>query len=219
MKTGKNTIFRYFGIIVVSFLVGLLAGKLAIPVSQTNALSDLVVNENSSENSAIIENKQALSEATFDAISTQNSSTTVNYANTSLSTATAPSNGLYIAKTGLSTSVTGIDISYDKVPDYNVGQDGSLLVGHNPGIFSSLFNVTNGDIITLNGKNYRVSLVATFDLISKTKLKNSSLGLTYTAGQLRSLSSNKIVLMTCTGTYSQEYGTYSSRLLVFADLA
>ena len=206
MKTGKNTIFRYFGIIVVSFLVGLLAGKLAIPVSQTNALSDLVVNENSSENSAIIvEKKEALSEATFDTISTQN-------------TSTISSNGLYIAKTGLSTSVTGIDISYDKVPDYNVGQDGSLLVGHNPGIFSSLFNVTNGDIITLNGKNYRVSLVATFDLISKTKLKNASLGLTYTAGQLRSLSSNKIVLMTCTGTYSQEYGTYSSRLLVFADL-
>jgi len=205
MKTGKNTIFRYFGIIVVSFLVGLLAGKLAIPVSQTNALSDLVVNESSSENSAIIEKKEALSEATFDTISTQN-------------TSTISSNGLYIAKTGLSTSVTGIDISYDKVPDYNVGQDGSLLVGHNPGIFSSLFNVTNGDIITLNGKNYRVSLVATFDLISKTKLKNSSLGLTYTAGQLRSLSSNKIVLMTCTGTYSQEYGTYSSRLLVFADL-
>jgi len=205
MKTGKNTIFRYFGIIVVSFLVGLLAGKLAIPVSQTNALSDLVVNESSSENSAIIEKKEALSEATFDTISTQN-------------TSTISSNGLYIAKTGLSTSVTGIDISYDKVPDYNVGQDGSLLVGHNPGIFSSLFNVTNGDIITLNGKNYRVSLVATFDLISKTKLKNASLGLTYTAGQLRSLSSNKIVLMTCTGTYSQEYGTYSSRLLVFADL-
>jgi len=206
MKTGKNTIFRYFGIIVVYFLVGLLAGKLAITVSQTNALSDLVVNENSSENSAIIvEKKEALSEATFDTISTQN-------------TSTISSNGLYIAKTGLSTSVTGIDISYDKVPDYNVGQDGSLLVGHNPGIFSSLFNVTNGDIITLNGKNYRVSLVATFDLISKTKLKNASLGLTYTAGQLRSLSSNKIVLMTCTGTYSQEYGTYSSRLLVFADL-
>ena len=205
MKTGKKSLLRYIIIFVISFMVGIFAGKLAVPVSPTSAASDLSVNEAKSDD-ANIEQKASLEEAVFNDIA--NIETTPSYYN----------NGLYMPSVGLYSGVATATVSNNtvQVPASGVAKIGSLLVGHNPGTFSAILGVNTGDIFYLYGQKYQVT---------GTSVLAVSDNMIFVGQETTTSLANKsgLVLMTCYGSMrdftlknGSTYRSASHRFLVYA---
>ena len=137
----KNKFLQYFGIFMVSFFTGILAGKFAVPVSPTYATADIAVN-NTISRSESVEQTAQIEEYAFDNIAYP-----AKYRS-----------GLYMPSIGFSSSVSTAAISGNtvQVPSYGVARIGNLLVGHNPGTFSAILGAHIGDVFYLDGQAYQI---------------------------------------------------------------
>ena len=194
-KLVKNSIFQYVATFVVSFIIGLLAAKIAIPVSQTYADTDLKLNEKE-DNSALLIEKETAEKREVKEIANANISTS--YANsytTSANNASYANSGLYMPSIGFYSGVSTANVSNNtvQVPASGVAKIGSLLVGHNPGTFSAILNLKQNDVFYLYGQKYQVTAINIFtvsdDMSFVGKETTSSL----------SNGSKGLVLMTCYG--------------------
>ena len=211
MKTGKQSIIRYISVFVISFAVGLFAGKLAVPVTSTQALSDLNVNATES-NTSVIEKKEGIAEVALDNIVNIETSTA------SASNTSNTDNGLYMPSIGFYSGVSSASVSGGaiQVPASGVAKYGNLLVGHNPGTFSAILNTSIGDVFYLYGQKYQ---------ITSTSVLTVSDNMKFVGQETTSSLANKsgLVLMTCYGemrdftlSNGSTYRSASQRYLVFA---
>ncbi len=203
INLSKNEIFNYLKIFVISFIVGILAGKFAIPFNYTYATNDIVVNE-TSETASVAEAKEAISEAAISDIAAY-STETASYAN----------NGLYMPSIGFYSGVSTAAISGNtvQVPASGVAKTGSLLVGHNPGTFSAILNIHEGDVFYLYGQAYQVYATGVYNVSNNMKFVGQETTTSLSNG------SKGLVLMTCYGsmkTFSNGVTSASQRFLVYA---
>lgn len=212
----KNKIFEYLKIFVVSFLVGIFAGKLAVPVSPTHAINDISVNENS-EVVSTKEEKSTVEKSEIKEIASANTYTTSAniYTASANNNASYANNGLSIPSLGFFSYVSSASVSGNtvNVPAYGVAKYGNLLVGHNPGTFSAILGVQNGTIIYLYGQAYEVYSVGIYNVSNNMKFVGSETTTSLSNG------SKGLVLMTCYGemkTFSNGVTSASQRFLVYA---
>lgn len=211
----SHPIYHYSGVVAGSFILGLLIGKLATPVSQSQALATISADTNAVSTSVI----ESVSTPEKVNISELGASATVS---TTKSTSTVTQkpveikhNQLYIPKLGIDTNIVPVGIvgKTIPVPSNQIGINGTLLVGHNPGVFSSILSLRAGDTITLYGTTYQVYSASDYKLKSTSWL-TGALG-NFAVDNLNARA-GEIVLMTCTGSYDPALESMSHRRLVFA---
>lgn len=219
MKTGKKSLFSYLAAFFISFFVGLFAGKLAMPISATYATNDISVNEVSNANEAA-ERKNNIEEVVVSDLASANSYTSYasSYtasANSSTANASYTDSGLYIPTVGFYSNVTNASTSGNtvNVPASGVAKYGSLIVGHNPGTFSSILGMNNGDVFYLYGQAYQVYSIQILEVSNNMKFVGTETTASLSNG------SKGLVLMTCYGsskTFSNGTTSASHRFLVYA---
>lgn len=94
-----------------------------------------------------------------------------------------------------------------QVPASTVGYNGTLYMGHTPGVFSSLSRAKAGQEVIVSGRHYTVASVGVYRVSDD---RRGLEGLGYDMWGLMALSDGQIVLMTCTN------GSSSYRTVVFA---
>lgn len=212
----NNKLFNYLKIFVISFLVGIFAGKLAVPVNPSYAINDLSVNENTKAVSAL-EEKSAIEKPEAKEIASANTYTasTYSYTSSANNNSSYANNGLYIPSLGFYSYVSNASVSGNTVavPASGVAKYGNLLVSHNPGTFSAILGIHNGDTIYLYGQAYQVYYVGIQDVSNNMKFVGQE-----TTNSL-SNGSKGLVLMTCYGnmkTFTNGVTSASQRFLVYA---
>ena len=205
----KN-IFQYIMTFIASFLIGLFAAKFALPVAPTYATADIAVNETSNN---LAEQKSAIEEYALGNIAAPVTSTPNYSANTTSSNVV--STGLYMPSIGFYSSVSTAAISGNtvQVPAYGVARTGNLLVGHNPGTFSAILNIHNGDVFYLDGQAYQVYNVQILNVSNNMRFVGQETTSSLSNG------SKGLVLMTCYGemkTFSNGITSASQRFIVYA---
>lgn len=211
-----NPIVKYIGAFVGSFMIGILAGKLAMPISGAYAVNEIVVNEdNTATASKTTTEKSLIEEAAvsdiasadiYDASANKNTSYAISYnssANTAVSYAfSIPALGIYSPLTQSSMNNKKLD-----VPASNVGVYGTLYMGHTPGVFSNLAYAKAGQQVIVNGVSYIITSVNVYEIDPDgDSFNNDSLKMKY----LVNLPAGQIALMTCTN------GSSTHRTIVFA---
>ncbi len=212
----NNKIIDYLKIFVISFLVGIFAGKLAIPVNPSYAINDLSVNENS-ETASALEEKSAVEKSEVKEIASANTYAASGYSYTASANNNSSNafNGLYVPSLGFYSYVSGASVSGNTVavPASGVAKYGSLLVGHNPGTFSAILGINNGDIIYLYGQAYEVYYTGIQNVSNNMKFVGQETTTSLSNG------SKGLVLMTCYGemkTFTNGVTSASQRFLVYA---
>lgn len=193
----KNKFFEYLVIFVASFLIGLLAGKLAVPVSPTYAATDIIVN--SATTSSTLKETATIEEYAFEDIAYPASYRS----------------GLYMPTIGFSSSVSTASISGNTVavPAYGVARIGNLLIGHNPGTFSAILGLNIGDIFYLDGQKYQIYDREILDVSDNMRFVGQETTSSLSNG------SKGLVLMTCYGnmkTFKNGTTSAAQRFLVYA---
>ncbi|MBR3264054.1 sortase [Candidatus Saccharibacteria bacterium] len=228
MKTGKNPkfiksyAFTIIKVFVMSFIFGLLAGKLAVPVSPVSAANELKVEE-TTEVSTISEIEDVKKAELADFASANSGSASAYSYSSYASNNTASANsvnayansGLYIPSLNFYSGVSSASVSGNTVavPASGVAQMGSLLVGHNPGTFSAILGIKNGDIFYLYGQAYQVYSVGVYNVSDNMKFVGQETTSSLSNG------SKGLVLMTCYGsmrTFTNGTTSASQRFLVYA---
>ena len=212
----NNKAFEYLKIFVISFLVGIFAGKLAVPVNPSYAINDISVNENS-EIASAKEEKSTIEKSEIKEITPANTyaASGNSYTASANNNASYANNGLYIPSLGFYSYVSGASVSGNtvNVPASGVAKYGSLLVGHNPGTFSAILGIQNGTIIYLYGQAYEVYSVGIYNVSNNMKFVGSETTASLSNG------SKGLVLMTCYGsmkTFTNGVTSASQRFLVYA---
>ena len=195
----KN-IFQYIMAFIVSFLIGLFAAKFALPVAPTYATADIAVNETSNN---LAEQKSAIEE----------------YALDNIAAPAISSRGLSMPTIGFYSAVSTAAISGNtvQVPAYGVARTGNLLVGHNPGTFSAILGIHNGDVFYLDGQAYQVYNIQILTVSDNMRFVGEENTSSLSNG------SKGLVLMTCYGNmrdFTLKNGSVvrsaSQRFLVYA---
>lgn len=216
MKTGKNPFIQYIITFIISFMVGIFAGKLAAPISQSYALGDVEL-ENTSKSYETITEKASTEKKEFSDLAYANAGSSYAYSYT----ASANNNnsyansGLYMPSIGFYSNVSGAAVSGNavQVPASGVAKYGNLLVGHNPGTFSAILGLNNGDIFYLYGQKYQVYSITIQNVSNDMRFVGQETTASLSNG------SKGLVLMTCYGgmkTFSNGVTSASQRFLVYA---
>lgn len=131
--------------------------------------------------------------------------------------------GNYLSIPGkVSASVVGVGLDASgaiAVPGSAIGmysQGGAtFLDGHSTGVFSGLNQVRVGDIaeFTLNSVTARYQVV---NVVTYTYFDGKSFDKSFMYDALYSGGANGLNMMTCSGAYLPNYGTYSHRLVVYS---
>lgn len=143
---------------ILSFAVGLFAGKTFAPISTTNAVSSDEINI---DTSAKPENSIKTARATLEKVTEQKISENANIPR--------PSYNLEIPSVGIFTNITTTYVNENNdivVPPSGIavlnsykGRYFNLLVGHRSGILKNIGGISYGDIISYFGNTYRVSSI------------------------------------------------------------
>ena len=216
MKTGKNSLIQYIITFIISFMVGIFAGKLAAPISESYALSDTQINT-VSNNPAIIAEKDIAEKKELNDLAYANAGSS--YAKTYTASANNSSayanSGLYMPSIGFYSNVSGAAVSGNtvQVPTYGVAKYGNLLVGHNPGTFSAILGLNNGDTFYLYGQKYQVYSITIQNVSNDMRFVGQETTASLSNG------SKGLVLMTCYGgmrTFNNGVTSAAQRFLVYA---
>lgn len=210
----KKPIFQYLLAFLISFMVGLFAGKLAIPVVPTYATEDLSLSESTSETN--LEQKSAIEEYALSDIATLAISTSAHTSASASSYSSAiPSYGLYMPSIGFYSAVSTAAVSGNtvQVPASGVARIANLLVGHNPGTFSAILGANVGDVFYLDGQAYQIYNAEVLKVSDNMRFVGKETTTTLSNG------SKGLVLMTCYGemkTFTNGVTSASHRYLIYA---
>ena len=212
-KIALNPALRPSLLAVFSLIIGIFLGTYLIPVSTTFANTKIDISDATTSNTHTRkEEKTVVEKSEVKSIANRSgSSTTRGYA----APKTTSAANLVIPSLGIATSVSASNLSGSKlsVPSSTVSYYGTLLMGHSSGVFASLPRAGVGQEITYNGRTYVVDSVRINLPVSSDRQKVGN----YSMYVLTNLGSNRIVLMTCAGSYQAGFG-YTGRTLVFATL-
>lgn len=201
----KHPAYYLATIFVMAFIFGLLIGKLAVPISPVSALRDLNTEENSSETKIYQEKDGVKKTEIVDLAASYKTSSTVSYASYTQSSVSIAQKDFYVP------NIVNSNVAYTNSslpnPDNGPLQYKNLIYGHRSTDFALIPYIKAGTIITVRGKNYRVSSSATYQKINSKELNIN--GVPTTMPTLWNY--NGIVIMTC------DKGN-SYRWLVFAEL-
>ena len=222
-KIAMNPAFRPCLVGVFSLIVGIFIGNYVIPVNSAQADSQIEVSADAtSDNREQLPEKTTAEKAeiadiastsTVSSYSSTNSGYTASASNTSASYTSGAD--LVIPSLGITTSVSASNLSGNElsVPSSTASYYGTLIMGHSSGVFANLPRASVGQGITYNGRTYVIDSVRTNLTVSSDRQKVGN----FSMYVLTNLGSNRIVLMTCAGSYQAGFG-YTHRTLVFATL-
>ena len=221
-RSAENPALRPALLAAFSLFIGIFTGTYAIPVSSTyaNAIIEVPADATSVAERTHLEEKtqpEKAEIASLAAPSSQSSSAATSVSSVSTSGAT-PVSGPYLSIPSLginspvyASSVSGRELS---VPGSAVGVYGTLLMGHSSGVFANLPRASVGQQLTYNGATYTISSVQRNLPVREDRQAVGN----YTMYVLTNLGPDRIVMMTCAGTYRAGFG-YTERTLVFATRA
>jgi hypothetical protein len=212
----KNKVFDYLKVFAISFLIGIFAGKLAVPINPSYAINSISVNENS-ETASTLEKEPSFEETEIKEIASANAHTASasSYVTNANNNSSYANNGLYIPNLGFYSYVSNANVSGNTiaVPASGVAKYGNLLIGHNPGTFSAILGIHANDIIYLYGQAYQVYYVGVQDVSDNMKFVGTETTSSLSDG------SKGLVLMTCYGnmkTFANGVTSATQRFLVYA---
>ena len=212
-KIALNPAIRPSLLAVFSLIIGIFIGTYLIPVNTSFANTKIDISDaTTSTTHSQKEEKTPVKKSEIKSIADRGGSTR-GYA-ASKATQSSGAN-LVIPSLGIATSVSASNLSDNElsVPGSSVSYYGTLLMGHSSGVFASLPRAVVGQEIVYNGRTYSVDNVRINLPVSSDRQKVGN----YSMYVLTNLGNNRIVLMTCAGSYQAGFG-YTGRTLVFATL-
>ena len=217
-RVADNPVLHPSLLAAFSLFLGIFAGTYVIPNNATfaNTKIDAPASETSNKHSEYLTEKSGVEKTEEKTITNRGQGVSYSRASTGgTSTNYNAGAGLSIPSLGIATSVSASNLSGQElsVPSSTVSYYGSLLMGHSSGVFASLPGARTGQEIIYNGRSYTIDNVRINLPVSSDRKKVGN----YSMAVLTGLGANRIVLMTCAGSYQPGFG-YTGRTLVFATL-
>ena len=217
-KIATNPTLRPSLVAAFSLFLGIFVGTYVIPINATYANSNIDISDASTSNDYTqIDEKTNVEKTEIASLVNRGNGSARSVGTSTSSSAVTPTAGanLVIPSLGIATSVSASNLSNHElsVPSSSVSYYGTLLMGHSSGVFTNLPRAGVGQEITYNGRTYVIDSVRANLPVSSDRQKVGN----YSMYVLTNLGANRIVLMTCAGSYQAGFG-YTHRTLVFATL-